>query len=422
MCRMTRRMLRLTLILALTALLASCGNGDSEDDEDINLFSSAMNSEHTLAFNADNTTLYGWGANGWGQLGLGTRNDSNNPKPVVEPTGVKYTQVSIGGGFGVAVGDDGAVYAWGHNTSGQLGDNTLTTRSKPAQVLDASGDPLAGITAVEAGGTHCLALTSVGTVWSWGSNSRGQLGNDSTTTSKVAVPVAGLTGVVKLAAGGEFSLALDDAGRVWSWGSNSYGQLGDGGTTTTVKSPQQIVIQKDNVDVKIVAIAAGGSHAMAIDDIGRIWAWGYNGLGQLGDGTTTTSRIPVLLALKDADDKAIPGIAIAISAGLDHTLVVLDDAGVTKVYAWGLNKFGQLGNKGVLNSDAAVKVPQLVVTKDGSALIDPTKGIVSVTAVGHHSMARTGAGVLYTWGRNSRGQLGDGTRTSRSYAAQVTFP
>lgn len=420
MSRMTSRMLRLTLILSLTALLASCGSGDSEDEE-YNLFNSTVNSEHTLAFNPADSVLYGWGANGWGQLGLGTRSDSNSPKPVVVPTGVtKYTQVSIGGGFGAAIGDDGNVYAWGHNTSGQLGDNTLTTRSKPGKVLYENGDPVTEVIAVAAGGAHCLALKSDLTLWAWGSNAKGQLGNGELATSKFATQVVttGIIGdIVAIAAGGEFSLALTSDGTIYAWGSNSHGQMGDG-STVTVKTPKKVVIQENLTEVKIVGIAAGGSHVLAIDDNGSIWAWGYNGLGQLGDGTTATSKVPIKLLLKDADDVSISGVATSISAGLDHTLVVLDNAGVKTVYGWGLNKFGQLGNNDILDKNIPVLIPQKVVLQNGTVLDDVT----SVTAYGHQSMALTGDNRLYTWGKNSRGQLGDGTRTSRSHAAQVDFP
>ncbi len=441
MCRMTRRMLCLTLTLALTALLASCGSGSDEDEEyeGYNLFYSTVNSEHTLAFNdATNPQLYGWGANGWGQLGLGTRRDSNSPKPVLMLTGVsKYTQVSIGGGFGVAIGDDGVVYAWGHNTSGQLGDNTLTTRSRPAPVLDTDeATSLSGVTAVAAGGNHCLALKSNGTLLAWGSNTKGQLGNNSTTTSKFAIEVdtTGITDeIVAIAAGGEFSLALTSTGKVYAWGSNAKGQLGNG-TTTTSKVPVQVKQRSGAADSytytelgNIDQIAAGGSHALAIDGAGKIWAWGYNGFGQLGDGTKTSSMgaVPVKLELKDDQNPVIAWTATDISAGLDHSLAVIsygDGTQIIRVYAWGYNKYGQLGNGGVLGSDAAVTKPQEVkVMVKSTEGLSPLTDITSVTTQGHHSLARGSNNELYSWGKNNRGQLGDGTRTSRSYAVKVDF-
>lgn len=444
MCRTTRNVLRLILSLALTTVLASCGNGESEDDDlYINLFSSGVYGEHSLAFNGAGTKLYGWGANGYGQLGVGSRMDNNNPEAVIIPARITgYSKVSIGGAHGVAIDSNGNVYAWGHNTSGQLGDNTLTTRTTPDEVLGINGSsPLTGITEVAAGVRHTLALTTEGTVLAWGNNARGQLGNGATEKSKIPVQVMDsegrfpLSGITAIAAGGDFSLALDTNNTVWAWGSNSYGQLGNGGTPSSSLRPVQVKIRDENQETKVVTyavtldnitkIAAGGSHALAIDGDGNIWAWGYNGLGQLGDGKKITKKGAVLLVLTDKDKKPIVGTATAISAGLDHTLTVLNNAGVATVYAWGYNKSGQLGNGAALDSEIPVTAPTKVKIKVGTELQD-LPGIVSVTAVGQHSMARTGdtngQSTLYTWGKNSRGQLGDGTRVSRSHAAQVVFP
>jgi len=429
MCRTTRNVLRLILSLALTTVLASCGSGDSEDDDlYINLYSSPVFGEHSLVLKDDaDGTLRAWGANGYGQLGLGDRKDKTSPQTVAPQDGdTGFTQVSIGGAHGVAIGNNGNVYAWGHNINGQLGDNTNTTRATPDQVLGIGGLlPLTGVTAVAAGGRHTLALTTTGTVLAWGSNAQGQLGNGTKESSKIPVLVTGLSNVVivKIAAGGEFSLALDAQGAVWAWGSNSTGQLGDG-TTTTSLVPKQVMKRSEVNGIEsygepltdITEIAAGGSHALAIMNDGTIWAWGYNVFGQLGDDSTTTRKGAVAVLMPTAES-----VASSIAAGLDHSLAVIGIGGVNYVYAWGYNKSGQLGNGGALNTESAFKTPLRVQVKEGSVLTDLV-GIESVIAGGYHSMARasTPVNTLYTWGKNSKGQLGDGGRVSRSHAALVT--
>lgn len=402
MHRMKRKMLCLTFTLFLAALVSSCGSKSEETQT--NLFSSTVYGEHSLAIGTGDV-LKSWGANGYGQLGIGSRIDKSLPHAV----DISFTPVSFatGGAHGVAVAADGTVRAWGLNSSGQLGDGTGTIRSTPVQVVDSDGvTPLSGIVAIAAGGRHTLALKDDGTVLAWGSNTKGQLGNDSTTSSKVPVKVAGLESVTAIAAGGEFSLALRSDGTVWAWGSNAKGQLGDG-TTANSKVPVQVQIKKNGSDVVITAIAAGGSHAMAIAEDGKVWAWGYNFFGQLGNNSAANSATAIEVIMPSNTS-----VATSISAGLDHSLAVIDN----KVYAWGYNKNGQVGNGAELNTETPVRTPTNVIDADKNPLVN----FLSVTAGGYHSMARDNSGKLWTWGRNAHGQLGVGNRTSRSYAAEVT--
>lgn len=408
MCRTTRQALRLLLSLILTTFLASCGSGDSEPTT-INLFSSAVYGEHSLAFDKAGTTLKAWGANGYGQLGIGTRMDKSSPTNVDSTVAVSgYSAFSIGGAHSVAIGNDGFVYAWGHNNSSQLGDDSIITRSTPVQVLQTDGlAPLSGIKAIAAGGRHTLALKDDGTVLAWGSNARGQLGDGTIVNALKPVQVGGLDSVVAIAAGGEFSLALKSDDTVWAWGSNSTGQLGDNSSETKL-TPVQVLKIGGAALSGIKAISAGGSHALAIDGAGKIWAWGYNAFGQLGDGSTTIRKGAVEVVLT-----SIVGVPTAISAGVDHSLAVIGGF----VYGWGYNKHGQLGNGAVLGSELPVKTLKEVVVQGGTSL----PNIVSVIAVGQHSLARDTDGTVYSWGKNACGQLGDGTRTTRSYAASVEF-
>jgi len=177
---------------------------------------------------------------------------------------------------------DGTVWAWGDNYSGQLGDGTTTERRTPVQV---SG--LTDVIAVTGGEGHGLALRADGTLWAWGDNYSGQLGDGTTTERRTPVQVSGLTDVIAVAAGGYHSLAVKTDGTLWTWGDNWSGQLGDGTTTERI-TPVQILGLTD-----VIAIAAGWEHSLALKSDGTVWAWGLNDEGRLGDGTSDGRTSPV---------------------------------------------------------------------------------------------------------------------------------
>ncbi|HZH78690.1 MAG TPA: RCC1 repeat-containing protein, partial [Archangium sp.] len=175
--------------------------------------------------------------------------------------------LSAVGGFShsLAVRPDGTVWAWGNNTYGQLGDGTNTRRHTPVRV-----NGLSGVVAVAAGGGHSVAVRGDGTVWTWGNNMFGQLGDGTTTERWTPMQVRGLSGVVAVAAGGASSLAVREDGTAWAWGDNDTGQLGDG-TSTRRWTPVQVNGLSD-----VVAVATGGTHSLAARKDGTVWAWGYN--------------------------------------------------------------------------------------------------------------------------------------------------
>ena len=275
---------------------------------------------------------YAWGNNDGGQLGNGTMNTTNNPtpEPAALPSGVTVTAVAAGKVHSLAIGSDGKVYSWGYNGFGQLGDGTTFDSSTPLAITLASG---VTATAIAAGSYHSLAIGSNGTVYTWGSNSSGQLGNGTTneSDSPAAITLASGVTATAIAGGGAYSLAIGSNGKVYAWGFNSDGQLGNG-TTTSSSTPVAITLASG---VTPRTIAAGTSHSLAIGSNGTVYAWGFNNNGQLGNGTTTMSLTPVAITL------ASGVTATAVAAGYAHSLGIGSNG---RIYAWGSNSAGQLGN------------------------------------------------------------------------------
>lgn len=402
MHRITRQILRPFLFGLIPLVLVACGSDDTSTTN-----SSAVYASHSVVL--VQSTTKSWGANGYGQLGIGTTTDSPNP---VSVTG-NFSAVRIGGAHSIALDTAGNVWGWGRNASGQLGDGTVASKTSPAQVLlSAGGSALTGVKAITAGGNHSLAIAADDTVRAWGLNSSGQLGDGSVVTTSSPVQVSALSGVTAIAAGAAFSLALKD-GNVWAWGSNTNGQLGNNSFVTSPLPVQVVMLNESTLELDdtiaisgITAIAAGGSHALALKDDGTIYAWGYNEFGQLGDGTTTSSSIAVPVVRT-----GILGDATAIAAGLDHSLAIIGGS----VYAWGYNYYGQLGNDAALQSNTPVTSLQIVQNQDGHFL----SSVDDIIATGHHCIARDSSNNIWTWGNNTYGQLGDGTSVSRSKAQIV---
>jgi alpha-tubulin suppressor-like RCC1 family protein/subtilisin family serine protease len=236
---------------------------------------------HTLARRSDGS-VWSWGDNSKGTLGIGSWVGRSTPGKVSTVSGLtSAVSVSAGMYHSLAVKSDGSVYVWGDNDYGQLGTGGNLYSPSPTRL------GLSSFSAVAAGLYFSLALRSDGTVWGWGDNG-GQLGDGTTVRRYSPVQVTGLNGITitAIAAGNSHSLGLSSDGTVWAWGNNSSGQLGDG--TTTMRS---VPVQVPGLG-GIVAIAAGSAHSLALGSDGRVWTWGYNGSGQLGDGTTVNRLIP----------------------------------------------------------------------------------------------------------------------------------
>lgn len=326
---------------------------------------------HSLSLQSDGTVL-AWGANDLGQLGDSTGIDRHNPVLVSGLSDI--IAISASEEHSLALKSDGTVWAWGDNNFGELGDGTRGgARTSPYQIPG-----LTDVVAVAAGGWHSLALKSDGTVWAWGWNFAGQLGDGTKTDRYSPIRVPGVSGIVSIATGYDHTLALRYDGTVWAWGANNQGQLGNGSSSEELR-PIRIP------DFSPVAVIdADGSYSLAIKSDGTAWAWGDNGNGQLGNNTIMDRYLPT----------QIPGLSgmTTISASyMGHTLALKSDG---SVYAWGNNGRGQLGDGSTLE-------------KHSPNIIAGLSGIIAIGAGSEHSLALKQDGTTWAWGRNSFGQLGD---------------
>lgn len=332
---------------------------------------------HSVALRGSDGTVWAWGQNYHGQLGNGTDTyqvegqglTADCTLPVQSGPGVLsgITEIAAGYAYTLALrGADGAVWAWGNNDYGQLGDGTTTHRNLPVRVRNPAGTGfLTGITAIAAGGEHALALGADGTVFAWGQNYSGQLGQGQLGQNQIGahvdntrwllpVPVMSssgtgvLSGITTLAAGYSHSLAIQGTeGTLWSWGSNYFGQLGSDTDLSQVDQPLPVQVRDATgnsflVGASAIAGAHGHSVALRASD-GTVWAWGNGVDGELGANTPMVSPLP-LQVLKDGTGASLVGV-VGIGAGgarVHHGLALIGATHTLR--AWGYNEFGQVGD------------------------------------------------------------------------------
>ena len=334
-------------------------------------------------------TLWAWGANSSGELGIGSTVDQCAPVAVPGIIGVK--SVSTGYSHSLAVDGNGNVWAFGDNSWGELGDGTTTQRNVPVQV---SG--LSDVVAVAAGYYHSLALKNDGSVWAWGYNYYGQLGDGAREFSPIQlpVPVSGLgagSQVVAIAAGYQFALALKSDGSLWAWGMNNEGQIG----IKKEESWVHIVPQRVDTINNVVAVSAGDGHTVALKADGTVWCTGINHNSQTTDSTWNTYGFRQVAGLSGV---------VAVGAGVQFSEALKSDG---TLVTWGFGGSGQLGNGGLASSSIPVPVSNLAH--------------VTTISCGDHSLAAKQDGSIYGFGCNTNGQIGNRENSNQTSPVLVSM-
>ena len=341
--------------------------------------------EPTIVYN---NSIWGWGDGSSGKLGDNTVACRSSTVSVV---GGFTDWCKISAGFYQTIGlrQNGTVWAWGCNNCGQLGDGTTTTRSSPVSVVGGFCD----WSQVSSGCSHSLALRTNSTLWAWGSNSRGQLGDNTTVSKSSPVSViGGFADWCQISAGNQISLAVRTNGTAWAWGFGGY--LGDN-CTTNQSSPVSVV---GGFTDWCQVVSAGRYHSLALRTNGTAWAWGAGSTGRLGTNCTTTRSSPVSVVGGFTD-------WCQVSAGKgDFSLAVRQNG---TAWAWGGGANGRLGD----NSTADKSSPVSVV----GGFTDWCQ--VSSGARGGQGLRTNGT--IWSWGYNAQGQLGDNTIVSKSSPVSV---
>jgi alpha-tubulin suppressor-like RCC1 family protein len=290
---------------------------------------------HTIGIKSD-SSMWVWGFNNFGQLG--TQNIVNYSSPVTtNPSGTVYYQPAAGYYHSAVIKTDGTLWMWGYNFDGELGTNDRTNRSSMIQTVSGGNS----WKDVHCGLYHTISVKTDGSLWLWGLNTDGQLGDNSSSnkSSPVQTISAGTTWVDS-GSGSFHSCAIKNDGSLWLWGNNTYGQLGDN-TVTKKSSPVQTV----SAGTLWKQVSCGYWHTAAVKLDGSLWLWGRNNQGQLGDNTTTNRSSPVQTISGGTNWKSV-------ACGALHTIAIKTDG---SLWCWGWNDFGQLGDNTITKKSSPVQ-------------------------------------------------------------------
>ncbi len=373
----------------------------------------ATGREHTCARLADGS-VWCSGLNGKGQLGDGTTSSSSVAVQVVGPGGSGYladiVDVAAGDEHACGVRNDDTLWCWGNNDLGQIGDNTVLDRYTPVQTLGEGGT---GVIEATAGDKHTCSTTATGGAWCWGLNGSGQLGQGDVTGRLAPVQVKDVGGsgllsdVATMGAGLSHTCAVKSDGSLYCWGSNGAGQIGVGTVTGTellplrVKGPGGVGFFTGAVQVD-----GGQQHTCAAKDDGTVWCWGKNDKGQLGNGTVVDATTPVQV-LGEGGSGALTGV-VAVGTGQQHSCAV---TAAGAAYCWGSNNKGELGDG---TSGGSSFTPVRVLGPGGSGFLTAAKAVFEGYGSENHSCAGLDNGQVWCWGLNGSAQLGDGTTNDRT--------
>ena len=351
--------------------------------------------------------VYCWGNNGYGQLGNGTTtNVTTIPSTPVAFSDGSYLKnvVSIDAeaNQACAITTAGAMYCWGYNGHGELGDGTTTNRSYPTQVSGLSS----GVVGLGMGLYHTCAIKTSGTLWCWGANNYAALGDNTTTqrTSPVQVLAASatnITGVTQVSAGYYYTCAIKNGG-AFCWGYNGYNNLGDGSSTQR-NYPTQV----SGLTSGITDIAAGYIQACAVKN-GAAYCWGYNTSGQLGDGTATQRATPVAVSpTTEATPTTFSSGVIDVENSETDPASTCITKQTGKIYCTGYNGYGQLGNGNTTQQSVPAPATQLA-------------GSVTAASFGQNHLCVINGGKVSCVGYNADGEFGNGTTANSTTAATLT--
>lgn len=346
--------------------------------------------QHTCGRTTDGTA-YCWGDNTDGQLGDGTATSIARLAPAPVAGGLVFTTLSAGfrRTCGIATGSAG--YCWGHNGDGYLGDGTMTNQVSPAPVTGGLA-----FAAVNATTSHTCGVTTAGAAYCWGDNAYGQLGDGTTTPQTRPTAVWGGLTFATVATGSAHTCGVTTAGAVYCWGYNGSGELGDG---TKI---DRVIPTPVASGLTFRSLSAGSFHTCAVTTEGAAYCWGQNVSGELGDGTAIGRPSPVAVR---------GGLTFAaVSTGSAHNCGITTDG---LVYCWGRNSEGELGD-GTTTSRSTPTVANSLVTAG--------LNVAMLGAGAFHTCVVTTASAAYCWGKNSNGQLGDGTTTDRLAPVRIGPP
>ena len=357
---------------------------------------------HSLLLDADGS-LWAWGANRHGQLGLGDNNNRNAPTQV--GTDTDWKSVNSFGSHTVALKSDGSLWVWGWNHRGQLGLGDNVDRNVPVQIgtdTDWKSVPSVGL-------FHTVAIKNDGSMWAWGENNDGELGLGDNRNRSTPTRIGTDTDWKSVSTGSAHTVAIKDDGSMWAWGWNYYGSLGLGDNRDR-NAPTRI-----GTDTDWKSVSAGVVHTVAIKNNGSMWAWGDNSSGQLGLGNRLrlgirrNRNVPTRVG-RDTNWKSV-------STGR-HTVAIKNDG---SLWAWGNNSFGQLGLRD--------SVPRRVVqdltwglwgdNRYAPERVGADADWASVSVGGNHTVALKTDGSVWAWGNNDSGQLGLRDNINRSLPERI---
>jgi len=393
--------------------------GDIQFNSGETISSISLGKKHSSAVTSTGR-LFIWGYNRYGQLGDGTTAIFN---PIIKELTSRFNlavdeaivSVSLGEYFSSALTSTGRLFTWGLYSSGQLGIEILSFQNTPIEITSQFNLGVdETISSISLGKEHSSALTSTGRLFTWGYNRYGQLGDGATTNQNTPIEITSQFNlgfdetIISISLGDSHSSALTSMGRLFTWGYNTYGQIGDG-TTTDKITPIEITSRFSlTVGETIVNVSLGGYHSSAVTSEGRIFTWGSNENGQIGDGTITDKTTPT--EITGRFNLTVDETIVNVSLGEYHSSALTSEG---RFFTWGSNDSGQIGDGTSTNRNNPTEI-----TSRLSLTADET--IINVSLGGYHSSLLTSEGRLFTWGFNFHGQLGDGKTINKTTPKEIT--